>query len=94
MGEVEDVRIPWELALSFAMGMLLLYLLGYLLLTPMRFLWRLTAGSLLGGFCLMLLNWFGARFGLYVPVNPVSALVVGLLGIPGVGLVVALNLWI
>ena len=44
--------IPWELILSFALGLVLLYLIGWLLLIPMRFLWRLLAGSLLGGFML------------------------------------------
>ena len=32
------VRIPWELVASFAVGLALLCLIGYLLLVPMRFM--------------------------------------------------------
>ena len=48
------VRIPWELVLAFAVGLGLMCLVGYLLLVPMRFLWRLAAGGVLGAVALML----------------------------------------
>lgn len=86
--------IPWELILSFALGLFLLYLVGWLLLTPMRFLWRLLAGGLLGGFMLWVVSQFGFLFGFTLSVNPFTALIAGLLGIPGVALVVALSLLI
>ncbi|MDL2207006.1 pro-sigmaK processing inhibitor BofA family protein, partial [Eubacteriales bacterium OttesenSCG-928-N13] len=83
--------IPWELVLSFGLGLVLLYLIGWLLLVPMKFLWRLVAGSLLGGLCLLLINRFGMLFGLNVPINPFTCIAVGLLGVPGAALVVALT---
>lgn len=84
--------IPWELVLSFALGLILLYLIGWLLLVPMRFLWRMLAGGLLGGFMLWTVGQFGFLFGYSVAVNPFTALIAGLLGAPGVALVVALSL--
>ena len=39
------MRIPWEMVLSFAIGLGLMCLVGYLLLVPMRFIWRLAAGG-------------------------------------------------
>ena len=84
--------IPWELILSFALGLVLLYLIGWLLLVPMRFLWRLIAGGLLGGFMLWIVGQFGFLFGFSIAVNPFTALTAGLLGIPGVALVIALSL--
>lgn len=83
--------ITWELVVSFALGLVLLYLIGYLLLVPMRFLWRLLAGSLLGGLALWIVNHFGALFGFSVPLNPLTALITGALGLPGFLLVVALT---
>ena len=82
--------IPWELALSFGLGIAGLYLIGRVLMTPMGFLWRLVAGSLLGGLCLMILAHFEGYIGIAVPVNPLTALMVGLLGVPGFGLILAL----
>ena len=84
--------IPWELVLSFALGLILLYLIGWLLLIPMRFLWRMLAGGLLGGFLLWVVSQFGVLFGYSIAVNPFTALTVGVLGVPGVALVIALSL--
>ena len=41
------MQIPWELVASFTIGLGLLCLIGYLLLVPMRFMWRLVAGCVL-----------------------------------------------
>lgn len=86
------VRIPWELVLAFAVGLGLMCLVGYLLLVPMRFLWRLAAGGVLGAVALMLINVFGNLVGFSVAVNPFTALAVGFLGLPGAVLVILLNL--
>ena len=84
--------IPWELILSFALGLFLLYLVGWLLLVPMRYLWRLLAGGLLGGFMLWVAGQFGFLFGFTIAVNPFTALIAGFLGIPGVALIIALSI--
>ena len=83
--------ISWELIVAFALGLMLLYLIGWLLLVPMRLMWRLMAGSLLGALALMIVNRFGALFGYGLPLNPLSALAVGVLGLPGVARIAALN---
>lgn len=85
------MSVPWELVASFGLGLVLLYLIGWLLLVPMRFLWRLMAGGLLGGLCLWVVNQFAVLTGFTVPLNPFTALIVGLLGLPGAVLVVALQ---
>ena len=91
-GEVWNVQIPWELVLSFAIGLALLCLIGYLLLVPMRFMWRLLAGGVMGALALMLVNLIGALVGFGVEINPFTAMAVGFLGLPGAVLVVALRL--
>ena len=86
------MRIPWELIASFAVGLALICLTGYLLLVPMKLLWRLMAGGVLGALALMLVNVVGALFGFSVSVNPFTAMAVGFLGLPGAVLVVVLQL--
>ncbi len=86
------MQIPWELILSFAIGLMLLCLIGYLLLVPMRFMWRLMAGGVLGALALGLVNLLGGLMGFAVQVNPFTAMAVGFLGLPGAALVVALQL--
>ena len=86
------MRIPWELVVSFAIGLTLLCLIGYLLLVPRRFMWRLLAGGVMGALALSAVNLLGALVGFSVAVNPFTAMAVGFLGLPGAALVVALQL--
>lgn len=86
------MHIPWELIASFAVGLALICLTGYLLLVPMRLLWRLLAGGVLGALALMLVNLVGGLFGFAVSVNPFTALAVGFLGLPGAALIILLQL--
>ena len=86
------MQIPWELVLSFGIGLALLCLIGYLLLVPMRFMWRLMAGGVLGALALGLVNMVGGLMGFGVEINPFTAMAVGFLGLPGAALVVALQL--
>lgn len=88
------MTIPWEIILAFALGLVLLYIIGWLLLIPSRFVWRLIAGGLLGGLALWLVNLFGGLFDFSVAINPFTALTVGFLGVPGVALVVLLQLFL
>ena len=83
---------PWELVLSFAIGLALLCMIGYLLLVPMRFMWRLVAGGVMGALALGLVNLLGGMVGFHVQINPFTAMAVGFLGLPGAALVVALQL--
>lgn len=86
------MRIPWELIASFAVGLALICLTGYLLLVPMKFLWRLLAGGVLGALALLLVNLAGTVLGFSVNINPFTAMAVGFLGLPGAVLVIVLQL--
>lgn len=86
------MSIPWELIASFAVGLALICLTGYLLLAPMKFLWRLLAGGVLGALALLVVNLIGALFGFSVAVNPFTAMAVGFLGLPGAALVIVLQI--
>ncbi len=83
--------IPWELVVCFALGLGLLFALGRVLLVPMRFVWRMAALSLLGALALWLFNRFYFLTGVTLPLNPFTALIVGLLGLPGAALVLLLS---
>lgn len=86
------LHIPWELIASFAVGLTLICLTGYLLLAPMKLLWRLLAGGVLGALTLLLVNLLGELLGFSVSINPFTAMAVGFLGLPGAALVIILQL--
>ena len=63
-----------------------------LLYTPAKWLLRLCVQALCGLACLWLLNTASGFTGLILPINAVTVLLSGTLGIPGTALVVLLEL--
>lgn len=61
---------------------------------PLRFIGQSAVKVLIGAIFLFFLNAFGTSFGIYVPINLATAAVSGLLGIPGVFALVAVQMWI
>lgn len=75
------------LALLIPVALVLLFL--KLCLSQIRLLWKIGINSLSGFICLWLLNLISGFTGFVFPINFVTALVVGFLGIPGILLLVA-----
>lgn len=76
--------------LTFGGAMILIFLLGKALLVPLKFMLKLVLNSIIGGVLLMVINFIGMNFGVIVPLNMVNAITVGVLGIPGVIMLVIL----
>ncbi|HHU69154.1 MAG TPA: pro-sigmaK processing inhibitor BofA [Thermoanaerobacterales bacterium] len=77
--------------LAFAFGIIILYIVGRILFVPLKFVFRLLINGLVGGLLLWLINIVGEAFGFAIAINPVTALVAGILGVPGVVLLIALK---
>lgn len=87
------LSIQPDVVLYFALGLALLYGLGWLLLVPLRRVLGLLVNSVLGALALLLVNLIGSGWGYAILINPFTALLVGFLGVPGVGLAALLQ-WI
>ena len=74
--------------LAYAMGMLIVYMAGRYLMVPLRWLVRLMINSAAGGAAIMLINFVGGNLGVFVPVNAATALAAGVLGLPGIVLLI------
>jgi len=85
------MAIGYNVILGYIAGLVALYVLGWLLLVPLRFLLRLLLNCVLGGVALLALNLLGGGIGLHVSLNPLTALFAGLLGIPGVATLLLLE---
>lgn len=62
-----------------------------LLLKPIRLMVKLALYSASGFLCLWLLNTAAPFTGIYLPINAVTVLISGTLGIPGIGLIALLE---
>lgn len=54
--------------------------------------WKLFVNALIGAAVLLLINFFGAAIGLSISITFISALVVGVFGVPGVVLLLILSI--
>lgn len=65
---------------AFAVGMLVLCIIGKLVSLPLRLIWKFITNSIIGAFLLCIVKLFG----LHVQINIITALIAGVFGIPGV----------
>lgn len=80
MEEIITLLIPAMLAV----------LLFRLFLLPMKLIFKLAAHSACGFLCLWLLNAISVFTGIYFPINAVTVLTAGFLGLPGIGVMALL----
>ena len=78
---------------SILVPLLLLSFLLRLMALPIRWFWKVFVNSACGFLCLWLLNSVAGFTGLLFPVNSVTALIAGFLGLPGILLLAVLQ-WV
>ena len=77
---------------SLIIPVLLLLLLLRLIALPIRLGWKLLLNSACGFACLWLLNSVSGFTGVWFPINAVTVLLAGFLGLPGIALLAAVQL--
>lgn len=82
---MDKTWLSW-LALGLG-GLILLRILA----EPARYLALLLMRTALGYLVLWALNWIGLLAGFHLPLNPVTGMVVGVLGLPGLGAIIVLQ---
>lgn len=69
--------------LAYSAGIMLIFMVSWIFVKPFKFLGKLILNSLLGALCLIIFNYFGQYTGIHIGVNAITALSLGILGIPG-----------
>ena len=69
--------------LAYAFGMLMVYIMGRFLLVPLKWILRCLISSFLGGLVIVLINTVFSSWGIFVPLNTITAVITGILGVPG-----------
>lgn len=91
--EVVSVSLESEagVLLAFAVGMFGLFVFICMFAVPLKYAVRFVINSVIGGAAILLVNAVGAAFGVHIALNAVTAAVVGLLGLPGVLMILFLQ---
>ena len=73
---------------------LILCALVRLMALPIRWFWKVSINSACGFLCLWLLNSVATFTGLYFPVNAITVIIAGFLGLPGIGALALVQLFL
>ncbi|ADC49673.1 MULTISPECIES: pro-sigmaK processing inhibitor BofA family protein [Alkalihalophilus] len=76
------------LVIAILAGLVILLLTVGAPLKPIRFVGQLAVKLVIGALMLFFVNAFGSFFAFHIPINGVTALVSGVLGIPGLLLLI------
>ncbi len=78
----------------FGIGLILVIiaLINKLMLSPAKIVFRLGYSLVFGLILIWAFNYLGGIVGLHIPANIVTILLAGILGIPGIGLMLVLQL--
>ncbi|MPW26203.1 pro-sigmaK processing inhibitor BofA [Alkalibaculum sp. M08DMB] len=90
------IGLETDAVLAYSIGLLLLYLLGSSLMkifkVPVKIIMTIFINSILGGLILFILNIFGQAYNFQIGINPLNALTIGVLGIPGLIMLIILKM--
>ncbi|SDF63870.1 pro-sigmaK processing inhibitor BofA family protein [Sporolituus thermophilus] len=84
----------FNVILAYIFGIILIILVARVLLMPLRLIFRLVYNALIGGIMLWILNFIGGHIGFTIAINPITALIAGFLGLPGVILLILFKIFI
>ena len=94
MSITPGVMFDVNVIIAYAFGIILIYLIGRMFLMPVKLVFKLIYNGIIGGLILWVVNMIGGHFGFVVPLNPITAVVVGFLGLPGVVLLILYRVFI
>jgi len=77
--------------LAWIVGVLIVFAFGRALLLPLKVILKLVINGIIGGIVILIINLIGAPLGFTISLNLLSALTAGILGLPGVILLVILK---
>ncbi len=83
--------MDFTMILPILIGVAILFIVLKLLALPMKLIIKLVINGLVGGIIIFVVNLIGANVGFMINLNWITALIVGILGVPGVVIVAILQ---
>ncbi len=83
--------VDWNLAAAIIFGLFILYFFLRAFYRPLKIFVRLLLWTIIGGMAIFLYNLVGVGWGLAIGLNVISAFIVGVVGLPGLGALIVLK---
>lgn len=81
-----------NIILAGILVLIILYVIAKVFMQPIKLLWKLLINSAIGIILLLIVNYIGGYFDFSLPINIITVLVAGFLGIPGILLLICFQL--
>ena len=78
--------------ITFLACIIILFLIGKIFILPIKSIIKLLINSFLGAVIICIINKIGEMWGFYIGLNIITAIFVGILGIPGAVLLIILKI--
>ena len=69
-----------------------LFIFGKIFIVPIKTILKVVINSILGGIIIFIINLIGAYFNFHIGLNLITSIFVGILGIPGVIVIIIIKL--
>ena len=80
--------------IAFIACLFFLFIVGKVFIVPLKTILKFILNSILGGIIIYIINVIGSIFNFHIGLNIITSIIVGILGIPGALLVIAVKLLI
>lgn len=84
--------MDFNTVITFLACIIFLFIFGRIFIWPLKSILKLVFNSVLGGVLIYIINLVGMNFGFHIGLNLLTAVIVGLLGVPGAALLVVLKI--
>jgi len=84
----------WQVIGMLVGAVVLIYMASQFLREPGAALMNLLRGVIVGVVAILLINLIGQPYGFHIALNPFTAALTGLLGLPGVAALAAIHIWV
>lgn len=77
---------------AYGIGLIVIFIIIKIFYTPIKFMIKVMINSVFGGIILFVLNLVGNSFGMSIGINAFTALITGMLGAPGLSMLLLLQI--
>ena len=84
--------MDFNIIITFLACIIFLFIFGKIFIWPLKNILKLIFNSILGGIFIYIINIIGMNFGFHIGLNLITAIIVGLLGVPGAMLLIILKI--
>jgi inhibitor of the pro-sigma K processing machinery len=81
-----------NLVMAILFLLVIIFIIAQLIMKPLKLIWKLVINSIIGLVLLVFTNYIGAYFDFSLPLNVLTVLIAGFLGIPGILLLICFQL--